>query len=126
MPTTDTNPKQRANLRLSVDLLKRIDSWARSASVSRSKAIEELARIGLDADTSGLESSLGMQQQLRKDIASLRALTAESVTASDTTAALQILAMAKSNMIDTDKMIGSFVSARRMAREQLKKAKKTA
>jgi len=128
MPTTATptqKNKPRINIRIDASLMKKLDRWASDAGISRSSAVSELLSIGMDSDTAGLESALSMQQQIRKEISSMRALIAESVTSSDTTAALHLSQMADSGAIAHDQIIAVFIKARQIARAKLKSAKKS-
>jgi len=119
------NGQVEIHIRIDRSQVAALDDFSRRAACSRSEAIRQCIAIGLDGEKVGLDSMQMLAEKWTQTLSSLRALVAESVTSSDTTAALQVLQMAHGGVIEKDKMISTFTGAREMARAQLKPAKKT-
>lgn len=109
MPTSD---EKRLTIRLSSSLVRRVDAFAASCSVSRTKAVEELLSLGLDADTAGVETALQVQSQVKRELNSLRGLVAAAVDAADTSCMLSLFQMIHDKDIKSDEALSTFAKAR--------------
>jgi len=123
MPSSATSNK-RVNLRLDPKLVLRVDNFASQNSISRTKAIEEILRIGLDSDLAGVESILSIQSKLSRDLQSMRGLIAASIDASDTSSALSLIHQVGAQIATPDQLSSVFQKARKLAKTQIKQLKK--
>jgi len=120
MPASDV---QRLTIRLPADLVRRVDAFSASCSVSRTKAIEKLLALGLDADTAGVETALQIQAQLKRELNSLRGLVVAAVDGADTLAMLHLMQLIRDGDIEQGEALSTFFKARQQI-GKLKQVKK--
>jgi|GEM_PF-7056535 len=123
MPTSDTN-KKRVGLRLDLKLVARIENFRKRNSISFQKAAEELLDLGLDAEMSGVESVLNVQQKLSRDLHSIRGLIAAAIDAADTSSALSLIHQIQAGVTTPDQLSAVFKKSRKLAKTQIKQLKK--
>jgi len=106
--------KTRCNLRLSAALVDQIDMWAKANSVSRTSAIESLLSLGMDANKSGVESLMAMDESIKKQMNWMRKLCIDSIEAADTSAVLSAILSAKSGVVQPSEIADLYRQARSM------------
>lgn len=106
------NGEVRFTARIPPDLVRRVESFASSTSISRNQALVELVRLGLDADTAGIETSLQIQAQIKRELQSLRGLVVAAIDSGDAATAAVLSHQVRAGLIEGDQISSNFISIR--------------
>jgi len=112
------------NIRMTDDLSKKIDKFAKDNSIKRSDAVEELVQLGLDADLCGVESSVAQSKKISRSLDMISALIRESIRSTDTSCALTFYAQIERGLVSIDQFKKMYPKAQNLADGEIQKLKK--
>lgn len=112
------------NIRMTDDLSKKIDKFAKDNSIKRSDAVEELVQLGLDADLCGVESSITQSKKIARSLDMISSLIRKSIQSADTASALTFYAQIERGLVSIDQFQKMYPKAQKLAEEEIQKLKK--
>lgn len=116
---------KRCNLNLQKKTIRGVDAFASTYSLSRTRAIEELLKLGMDAEISGIDSTLAMQSKIKHELDRLCGLVATTRLCADAAASISILIGFKNGDLKTPADAHElYIAARKFASNELQKMKK--
>lgn len=103
----------RFTARIPAEVVRRIEAFASTTGISRNTALVEVVRLGLDADTAGVETALQVQAQVKRQLQSLRGLVVACVDAADMAVAASLAHQVNAGVIKPDQIRGQYASIRK-------------